>query len=312
MGSPTEGLLLSICVCTHNRAALLPRALNALVPGLDPARVEVLVVENGSEDASTIAGGFAAQSTAVRYVHEPKIGLSNARNRGWREARGVYVGYLDDDAVPRAGWVTTALDLAGEMRFDAFGGPYFAYYDSPTPPWYREEYSSHWQGDVARALNSTEYLDGTNMFVRRQLLEQIGGFDAQLGMRGDTLSYGEETELQNRLRAAKTGASIYYDPRLVVDHLVPAHKMTLRWIAKSAVVEGRVNRVLFETSSRRGWRQRALRALAGLAAAYTVGVLVRDRARYQFAGEYLYECTLTRCRELGAALQQRRDRGSDG
>jgi glycosyltransferase involved in cell wall biosynthesis len=305
-GNPQRPLL-SVCVCTRNRAVLLARCLESLLPAFDASRIEVIVVDNGSRnDTHIVVQSFTARSEAIRYVRESAAGLSHARNRGWCEARGRYVGYIDDDAVARDGWLATALEIATTRGTDAFGGPYFAYYDSLKPGWYRDENYSHVQGGLPRHLGPGEYLDGTNFFVCRERLEALGGFDTTLGMQGDSLSYGEETELLDRLRRSVPGACIWYDPRLVVDHLVPAYKMRLSWIARSAVAEGRVNYVLFEKPSQTGWRFRALRAVSGLLTDSVTGLVSRDRSRYPLIAEYLYERTLVRCRDLGAALEQGR------
>jgi hypothetical protein len=57
---------------------------------------------------------------------------------------------------------------------------------------------------------------GNNIVFRRDLFSMSGGFDVNLGMNGQTVAYGEETELQIRARRMIPGVEVYYDPRLFV------------------------------------------------------------------------------------------------
>ena len=94
-------LTFSVVICSCNRAALLSKCLEA-VARLAPAPDEVLVVDNSAGDKETER---AARQYAARYVVEPVPGLSHARNRGLAECDTDIVAFLDDDAVPAAGWL---------------------------------------------------------------------------------------------------------------------------------------------------------------------------------------------------------------
>ena len=76
--------LLSVVICTRNRASALCRALGSLAVCAVPAQLswQVLVVDNGSSDnTAAVADGFRDR-LPMRLVHEPVAGLSQARNRG--------------------------------------------------------------------------------------------------------------------------------------------------------------------------------------------------------------------------------------
>src|SRR5262249_57858235 len=94
-----------VVVCTHNRADSLPATLASL-RGLDatPEGFEVIVVDNASTDGTPAVVAAARREwpgppDTLRLVHEPRLGLNHARNRGIAEARGAVVAFLDDDAV---------------------------------------------------------------------------------------------------------------------------------------------------------------------------------------------------------------------
>jgi len=126
---------------------------------------------------------------------------SAARNAGIREATVDKLVFLDDDSEPRGDYfqrVSALLDehqaVTGRIRDT--GADYLRPVSS----------SDYDQGDTGHV---TERVVGCNMAVRRQVIEDIGGFD-------ERLPYGhEETELIDRLR---TNYDVWYCPDLVVDH----------------------------------------------------------------------------------------------
>lgn len=88
-------------ICTRNRATKLRECLAAILL-LDPAPVEVLIVDNTSGDEATRS---LASSFGANYTIEPSPGLSRARNRGVAECKSEIVAFLDDDAVPDVKWL---------------------------------------------------------------------------------------------------------------------------------------------------------------------------------------------------------------
>ena len=87
-----EGALVTILICTFNRAEMLPRAVASALAQTWPA--EVLVVNDGSTDATAeVLKGIEG----IRVVHQENTGKPGALNRGLTEARGEAILVLDDD-----------------------------------------------------------------------------------------------------------------------------------------------------------------------------------------------------------------------
>ena len=305
--------LISVAVCTYNRAELLANVLADLCgQTLDAGHYEVLVVDNNSTDRTrTVTEAAARQHANVRYVQESNQGLSHARNRGWREARGAYVGYTDDDCRVPSEWLSVAADIIRTRRPAVFGGPYSACYNSPKPRWFKDEYESHIQGTTPRLLTDSEFLDGGNVFLARGLLEQLNGFDTTLGMAGGKVAYGEETELIRRMRQKVPGEEIYYEPRLRLQHLVRPEKMNLRWVARQRWVSGRFAFYAFGAKSERARRQIFAQWLGTLRDAVrdVAGMRRRDYNRYPFFQNYLYERVFSRINVMGQLWAEWHERG---
>lgn len=315
---PAEGdckPLISVVVCTYNRADLLAHALRDLCDQtLARSLYEIVVVDNNSSDTTkTVVERFAA-CAHVAYEFESNQGLSHARNRGWRVARGEYVGYVDDDCRIPPEWLALARELIERTRPSVLGGPYYACYDSRKPAWFQDRYGSHVLEGEARPLLPDEYLTGGNIFFRRSLLEALGGFDTKLGVSGATMTRGEETALLRRIRNEMAREVIYYAPALYLFHLVHEERMKVGWSVRSRFADGRSSYLVFvgATSSSRPRILTAARAalvLLELSLDLARSVVWRDKARYPYVQNYLYERVLQHVGRLGGLYEQLRSSG---
>jgi len=299
---------ISVVICTYNRAELLRGAIQSVLGQEYPVKdYELIIVDNNSTDFTHIVvEEFLSQYAHVRYILETNVGLSHARNRGWQEARGEYVGYLDDDAKASLGWLSAAEDVARNIHPEAFGGPFYAFYNSTKPVWFKDEYGSHVQGDVARPLLNHEYLDGGNMFIRRELLSCHGGFHIDLGMKGTKIAYGEETHFFKQLRADDKNSVLFYDPAIYIYHLVRKDKMNLWAVPKrfyfSGVYSARVNNL--QKQNRAGLVFQILNISIRVFLFFFRGLVVRDKAKYPYFENYLYESLFFNFLELGSLFER--------
>lgn len=277
---------------------------------LAPTSYEVIVVDNNSTDGTRQhIVGIGRQHSHVRYCFEAQQGLSHSRNTGFQAARGLYVAYIDDDCTVPQEWLDIAHQVIVHVAPAIFGGPYRPFYQSLKPRWYLDRYGTYDDGPISHVLDEDHYLSGTNLFIRRSLLEQLGGFNTAVGMAGTRLGYGEETSLQRRVRNEHPHEMIYYEPRLKVSHLVRPEKMRLIWCAKQMFVSGRDwQRVVSDTATKRIHTilscLRAVRALLELTRSVILGLLGRDRIRYPYLENYLYEVVFVHLQTLGSTYEQ--------
>jgi glycosyltransferase involved in cell wall biosynthesis len=237
-----DGLLFSVVICTYNRADMLPPCLDSLCKqNFDRGNYEIIVVDNNSTDRTRqVVDGFAAHTSNLSYLFEPAQGLSHARNAGWRNARGRFVAYVDDECRMPANWLKVAADIVNAYDLHMFGGPYVSAFDGPKPDWFRPTYLSTYAfGAVRRTLGQSEYLSGGNMFIRRDLVRRHGGFRPDLGMTGERLGFGEEVALQRLIRIRETDPLIIIDPALVVTHLVRPEKTRILWLLRHRIQAAR-------------------------------------------------------------------------
>jgi hypothetical protein len=96
----------SVVVCTRDRPEPLLGCLESILR-IDYPRYEVLVVDNAPNTDATrgLVRERLGHLPHVRYLREPRPGLSRARNAALEAARGEIVAFVDDDVVVDPGWL---------------------------------------------------------------------------------------------------------------------------------------------------------------------------------------------------------------
>lgn len=248
----------TVAICTANRSALLAESLAALLPLVDARTGEVLVVDNGSTDDTPriLAELIAAHPQTVRAVREDRRGLSAARNRAVREARGDLLLFLDDDAVPAPGWLEAYRTAFRETRAAAAGGPVEPIFGSALPDWLDERflpYLTAWdRGREVVPLHYNELPRGANMGFRRALFADYGDFLEQLQRKGTGLRTCEDIEFC--LRLERGGEEILYLPPALVRHHVARQRLSVAWMEARFAGQG-FSEAIVE------WRHAGLRGL---------------------------------------------------
>lgn len=120
----SEDASVSVLIPTFRRPMGLARAVaSVLVQTRLPD--EIVIVDN---DPVGSAGELAAEladgaSIPVRYFHEPKAGVANARNAGFAAVRGRFLAQLDDDEAARPGWLEALLATRAALDCPVVFGP---------------------------------------------------------------------------------------------------------------------------------------------------------------------------------------------
>lgn len=235
---------MSVIVCTRNRAALLERSLDALVhqEGVAADAYEVVVVDNGStDDTRQVVQKAQRHSARVRYLYEPRPGLSVARNAGAAQARGEIVCFGDDDAIAAPDFVREVLCSFRDPQVTCVGGKIVASWPDGEPPeWFAPRYANVVGqtsfGETDRWLNGCEFPFGGNLALKREVLHELGGFNENLGKKGGNNLWGEEMDLCHRMQ--QQGLRFLYNPRARVSHIVGRHRATKQYFVDSIFGKG--------------------------------------------------------------------------
>lgn len=265
----------SVVITTHNRASMLPRSVPAaLAEARRHAGAEVIVVDNASTDdtPATLATLQREGGSSLRVLHEARLGASFGRNRGVAEARGAMVAFLDDDAVPRPGWLGSLLGAFTSESIGGAGGPLVLEFSAPPPRWltpaFHEAAGAYDLGGARRRVQHRGrewYPPSANLCLRTADVVREGGFCSAIGPRGDRHLVHEDIDLCARMD--RRGREIHYVPEAVVDHCVVPEKLTPRYFlshhecfGEGAAVFALRNRGVLRALSAIRWHARYLAA----------------------------------------------------
>jgi glucosyl-dolichyl phosphate glucuronosyltransferase len=250
-------IAVSVVIPTYNRATLLDETLNRLSQ-LRPSvgAWEVVVVDNNSSDntRATVERHAATFPAPLRYVFERAQGRSFALNAGIAAGAAPVLVFTDDDVLVGDRWLdAAAAPLLADGDIDYTGGPVRPIWEAPRPAWLAGNRADLW-GTIAILDYGPEPFVfeerqrvplGANMAVRRSLFDRIGLFNSRLGRCGDQLLGQEVPELLSRSRAS--GGRGQYVPAMVVDHHVPARRLTKsyfrRWWFGKGVSRAQLDRL---------------------------------------------------------------------
>lgn len=165
----------SVVIPTRNRAGLVPAAVRTAL-AQSHRDLEVIVVDDASDDDTpAVLAALAAADGRVRAVRrETRGGAPRARNAGVRAARGRVIAFLDDDCVWDETKLAKQLPLLVEGRDVAYTRQ-------------AVRHSGRWivEGKPAgpsplESLLRTNFIGAPSLVVRRELFEEVGGFDESL------------------------------------------------------------------------------------------------------------------------------------
>lgn len=185
-------------IVSRNSAEALRRCLAALQTVTARETLEIVVVDNGSQDGSQT---MDSEFPEIHMMRLPKnFGTTKALNAGIRTARGEYVLLLPADVEVKPDTIEI---LAARLEPHEDVGAVCAYVEQSYPLPSKETLAEFWKSgkfpgakpvDASADAVAVDYVIDTPMLVRRSLLIGMNYFDAQFG------EFGPDAELCFRIR----------------------------------------------------------------------------------------------------------------
>jgi glucosyl-dolichyl phosphate glucuronosyltransferase len=237
--TPSVGV--SVVLGTLNRSAELERALRTLLTQ-PPSAVpwEIIVCDNGStDDTRTVVERLSRSSPIpVRYVFEPRRGVSHARNAGVAASSAPIVAFMDDDQDVAGMWLHAIVTaFRDHPDVDVLGGRVLPSWGNPPPAWVA---APMWgpvsvidRGPVSFRVSRERWmcLPGGNAAWRRAVLLELGGFSAD---------YPRSQDRELLVRALLAGHVGLYVPEMVVYHRLEGGRLTKPAFRRWNRMEGRM------------------------------------------------------------------------
>ena len=187
----------SVIIPARNEEEYIERCIKS-IQNQDFGNYEIIVVDNGSTDNTKLI----AESLGAKVVFESIAGLPRARETGRKEAQGEYLVYLDADMViPRNYLSKIVAGFDKHSEISAISNP-FSFYDGGFIIYLMGTIFFNIYA-VFRSMNLLKGVFGGSFAVRRDVIEEIGGFDSNIEF------YGEDTNISKRILEKGKIAYIY-------------------------------------------------------------------------------------------------------
>jgi glycosyltransferase involved in cell wall biosynthesis len=291
----------SIVISTYNRCELLPKALESLLaqaPG--DVSYEVIIVDNNSTDETRqVVESLSSKHRNLRYIFEPKQGLSHGRNAGIANARASIIAFTDDDIQAGKDWIANikgAFDRHPEA--DLIGGRVLPIWARQPPSWLTID---HWSplaildyGPVPFKVDSNNALClvGANFAVRRRLIDRLGPFNAELQRVGD--SVGSLEDFYQLECAWRAGLITLYEPSIVVTAQIPEDRTSKAYHRRWHTGHGKFYSLMRSPDMERSYLGRLFDVPGHLYKQFAkdLGSWLRKLIGADFDGAFLYEVRL--------------------
>jgi len=243
-------MLTSIIILNWNGVEVLRPCLEAIEQNTRGEEYEVIVLDNGSTQAGVEQA--VAGISNLRLIQEAvNHGFSKGNNIAARAARGDFLLILNNDTLPRPGWLgplraaiqaSTEVGMVGARLVDArdqtiYAGSYF----NPPISAYADAFRNYPSQAASKARDCDAYI-GCGILMRRSVYEAVGGFDEQY--------FQGYEDFDLCLKVRELGLRIQYCPDSSIEHLENVSMRKLSTRRRRETKEN--NRLIFE----RRWKSR--------------------------------------------------------
>lgn len=240
--------MLTIAICTYNNADRLPRLISELRNQDCPVPFEILVIDNNSNDSTQMALAKLKNQngTLLRCVVEVNQGISFARNRAIEESlESEYLFFIDDDELPRTGWLSSAVTAFQNQGAQCVGGRIrCVFVPAKRPDWLEDELLG-FLGEVNYSPNTfcikdkyTPIWTG-NIAYRVSLFKETRKyrFDTRYNREGKGIGGGEDVMMFQSL--LNDGIKMIYCPAMIIEHYIEPWRLKRRYFLKLHFNSGR-------------------------------------------------------------------------
>ncbi len=286
---------ISVIVPTYNRSTMLRATVESLLAQSYPAdRLELILVDNNStDDTKAVIDDLEQRHAGITGLSERRRGAHFARNSGALASRGQILYFTDDDMLARVDMLLRIIDgFVGEANVGSVTGRVLPRWETEPPLWILEHcrnslLSLNDLGDNLIVADDDPGVFSCHQAVLRDAFMSAGGFNPDTN--AGEFTGDNETGLNIKLK--KLGFRFAYVPGAVTEHIIPASRMTQRYLNSRLADQGYCDsytdyRALEPGTARLIKRIAAHSALAG-------GTLVRALAK-RAAGKSAWRLDLAR------------------
>lgn len=220
----------SIVVCTYNRRKMLDECLESLLNQSYPKdKYEVIIIDSSEDLTDNLKRNYVKRASIhgirLKYFYQKPSGLASARNLGIKKADGEIVCFTDDDCLADHRWIEKLVEGFDNEKVGGCGGRIAPYKTNKTSIF--EKYSENLMNQEFM-INNKNFIIGNNCCYRRNILQDVEGFDTHFKYGADDYDLG--------IRVKSKGFNLKYVPEAIVYH---RHRTTPQSFFKQQVGYGR-------------------------------------------------------------------------
>lgn len=226
-----------VCVCTYKRPEFLRRLLTKLEEQQTDGLFDfsVVVVDNDKQrSAYQTVSEYALQSTiSINYFVEPEQNIAMARNKTIENAKGDYVGFIDDDEFPESQWLLKLYRAIHHYKADGILGPVLPYFEISPPNWVlKGKFFERHAPATGQVLDWQNTRTGNALLKKDLFMQNCMWFDPSYGSGGEDRDFFRRT-------IAKGHSFIWYNEAPVFE-TVPPHRWDKKILIKRALLRGKM------------------------------------------------------------------------
>jgi glycosyltransferase involved in cell wall biosynthesis len=204
----------SVIVCSYNGAQTLGACLASLLE-IDYPNYEIVLVDDGSTDATPDIVRSFAHAPKLVPVRQKNMGLSFARNVGAQTATGDILAYTDGDCMADPDWLYYLVGTLLSGPYAGVGGPNIS---PPAANWVQACVSAAPGGPSHVLLTDViaEHIPGCNMAFHRWAFERVGGFDPEYRKAGDDVDFCWRLQNSGQVIAFSASAIVWHYRRFTL------------------------------------------------------------------------------------------------
>ena len=235
-------MVLSITICTYNRIEYLKKCLKSILDQTQGSEIiEINIIDNNSTDTTKdYVTELQKQFPEVNYFVEKRQGISFARNLSFEVCKGMFLAFVDDDAVINKNWLEALLnELKNQNEDIIYGGPIYPNFESVPEDWIDKDYFIRKFKDTdgfLGTIKSKEGFSGGNMCIAKNLFLKSEKFNTEIGMTGGNLGLGEEPDFFYKLIMKNKDVKLYNICEMSITHSEASYKLEKEYLRDRIVL----------------------------------------------------------------------------
>ena len=229
-------MVLSITICTYNRIEYLKKCLKSILDQTQGSEIiEINIIDNNSTDTTKdYVTELQKKFPEVNYFVEKRQGISFARNLSFEVCKGMFLAFVDDDAVINKNWLEALLnELKNQNENIIYGGPIYPKFENEPEKWIDKNYfvrEFKVSDGFLGTIKSKEGFSGGNMCIAKNLFLKSEKFNTEIGMTGGNLGLGEEPDFFYKLIKKNKDVKLYNISEMSITHSEASYKLEKEYL----------------------------------------------------------------------------------